>query len=181
MGWHVVAECLKGDDTTELDIRTTQRHVLRIAAHVATRRYLKRCSSDNGRDDKVALLGLWVNFFFQQTNCVKAALRMGEDHNGTAVVVVSEILAPRIEHIEVRLVPRGGELWVARTERSAESGRGNRTVDRGEHATHLVETRGLHDGGVDLSAGSEVAGHRGIFARGGIHVEAIDGRVNSYV
>ena len=127
------------------------------------------------------MLGFWINFFFQQTNCVKAALRMGEDHNGTTVVVVREILPPRVEHIEVRLVPSGRELCVARTKRSAESGRGNRAVDRGEHATHLVETCGLHDGGVDLSAGSEVAGHRGIFARGGIHVEAIDGRVNGHV
>ena len=165
-------ESLVGDDAAVLPRRAAERDRLERPADVLAFRDLDVESEDEGAGEE-ALLGLALDLMGDEPRQDSRALRMADQHDRTALVVVREIVSPRRAHILIRKLEIHGERLVsehgldAGDRHLAVDGR-ERPADRGE-GRELLRDRPLLTG----SAGHAAVASR-IFGDGRIDIEAVD-------
>src|SRR5438093_5430445 len=144
-GWHRGTERGIAHDTSDLAGRVAERYTLKRAAHiilsVLSIRHRQAHSQENRRDETRlhrSAFDLVLNELREQ----EGPLRVANQHDATAVVVVLEVIAPRVAHVVVRdrslasrARPREKIGAVDRTEHTgAQSHERDLTVHRRIHA-----------------------------------------------
>ena len=167
-------ESLVGDDAAVLPRRAAEGDGLKRPADVLAFRHLDVEPEDEGAGEE-ALLGLALDLMGDQPRQDSGALRMADQHDPPAFVVMREIVSPRRAHILVRKLEIHGERLAsehgfdARDRHLAVDGR-ERPADRGEGGELL------HDRPLLAGSARHAAIASRIFGDGRIDVEAVDRR-----
>ena len=153
----------------------TQRHVLERSADVFALRHGKICPQQQcGNNPR--LHGFAVNLVLNQLRQHPGALRMSDQHHPAAVVVVFEVIAPRIEHVVVD-EDSIGRHGIARQQSSQRRQR-DLPVKRREGTALRREPRKLRaDYAFFFRPGNHVAVPRRVVRDRRVHVEAVNRRL----
>ncbi len=148
--------------------------MLEVAADVAPVAHGHVAAGDDGRDEPRAHRRIVVDLLLQQPDEHPAALRVADEHDAAAVVVVGQVVAPRRRHVAV-----GDRLAGRHRRRGAgqQAVDGHLAVHRRPHAADLGEARHLLNGHQLLLGGDlQVRVERALGADRRVHVEAVDRR-----
>ena len=147
------------------------RYVAKTAPHICACRHLDVATKEDRRHHSLAHFGVRIDLCPQQLDQHRRALRVPDEDDGTAMVVVGQVVLPSRQHTVVRRRDhlRGKGFAVGERRRRGLS------VHRGPHVAHRGELRGLALGdvglvGLDRKVGVEAR----LLRHGRIHVEAVE-------